>query len=76
MEEAEGQTIMGVGARTGRDNHPDFIKAKEAFDTAKAMLTKVSNDTELKESTQILTQVETTLKSLTDHLKALKPDEK
>ncbi len=76
MEEAESQTVMWLGARAGRDAHPDFIKAKEAFDAAKTMLTKVNNDSELKENTEILAQVESTLKSLTDHLKALKPDEK
>ena len=40
------------------------------------MLQGVPNDAELKANTQILATVESTIKYMTDHLKALKPEEK
>lgn len=59
-----------------RNKDPEFIKAKNAFDAAKSMLESIQNDTDLRANTQVLTTVESTLKSITDHLKALKPEEK
>ena len=49
MKEANSQTIGGFGAQAGRDNHPDFIKAKAAFDQARTSLNAVKDDAGLKQ---------------------------
>ncbi len=58
-----------------RLSHPNYIKAKEAFDNAKKMLSSIENDADLKSKREVLTTVESTIQSLTEHLKKLKPEE-
>lgn len=74
MQEAKSKAPFG--AKYFRDNDSDFMNAKNAFDQAKAMLSGINNDSELKLNTQVLVTVESTLKALTDHLKLMKPEEK
>lgn len=69
LEEARGSSYF-------RNKDSDFIKAKATFDTAKAMLEPIQNDAQLKSDTKVLPTVEAALKSITDYLKEVKPEEK
>jgi hypothetical protein len=65
---------MGITAI--RDNHPDFIAAKTAFDQTRALLSTLKSDTELKKLLSWPTELNATLQTFQTHLEALRAPEK
>lgn len=78
LDEAISQNPFGsLWAEKLRNQNGDYISAKVTFDRAKSILTWIKTDVELKESNDILAEVEIALSSLTKYLRVeVKPEER